>query len=273
MSLPSTDALTTGYFFSACDRRLDEERHEAELDAVLLLELVLVLVAQVHHRLHVHFVERRQDRVGRLRLQQALGDAGAQTAHRHALFRTVARFGDDRRSDLLQRRLVERAGAGAGSGRLASPARRARRPWSRGRPCRCPRLRAGHAVFGQDLGCGGHRDAALQHSRQAAPQPAAAAWRGPLRRVLRRPVRQLRRRWLRYRSWRSLRRQRTVLPSPLTISTITPAPGAGSSSTTLSVSMSIRFSSRATASPTFLCHCSRVASATDSDSCGTFTST
>src|SRR5207253_4714798 len=58
-----------------------------------------------------------------------------------------------------------------------------------------------------------------------------------------------------------------------TISASTPAEGAGTSSTTLSVSISIRISSRATASPAFFFHCSRVASATDSDSCGTFTST
>ena len=64
----------------------------------------------------------------------------------------------------------------------------------------------------------------------------------------------------------------TVPPSPLTIFASTPSAGAGSSSTTLSVSMSIRFSSRFTASPTFLCQASRVASATDSDSCGTLTS-
>src|SRR4051812_42591036 len=37
--------------------------------------------------------------------------------------------------------------------------------------------------------------------------------------------------------------------------------------------MSIRFSSRLTGSPSFLCQSSRVASATDSESCGTFTST
>src|SRR4029453_18095777 len=47
---------------------------------------------------------------------------------------------------------------------------------------------------------------------------------------------------------------------------------AGSSSTTLSVSMSIRFSSRWTRSPSFLCQSRSVASATDSESCGTFTS-
>jgi hypothetical protein len=51
----------------------------------------------------------------------------------------------------------------------------------------------------------------------------------------------------------------------------TPAAGAGSSSTTLSVSMSIRFSSRATVRQPS-CARQQVASATDSDSCGTLTS-
>src|SRR5262249_24606761 len=50
------------------------------------------------------------------------------------------------------------------------------------------------------------------------------------------------------------------------------SPGAGSSSTTLSVSTSIRFSSRLTASPCFLCQLTSVASVTDSGSCGTLTS-
>ena len=65
----------------------------------------------------------------------------------------------------------------------------------------------------------------------------------------------------------------TVAPSAWTISASTPAAGAGTSSTTLSVSISIRISSAATASPGFFFHCSRVASATDSDSWGTLTST
>src|SRR5262249_17895161 len=65
----------------------------------------------------------------------------------------------------------------------------------------------------------------------------------------------------------------TVPPSPFTIFDSTPSAGAGSSSTTLSVSMSIRFSSRFTGSPTFLCQAGRVASDTDSDSCGTLAST
>src|SRR5208282_473423 len=64
----------------------------------------------------------------------------------------------------------------------------------------------------------------------------------------------------------------TVAPSGLLISVRTPAAGAGSSSTTLSVSTSTRFSSRLTASPTFLCQLTSVASATDSGNTGTFTS-
>ncbi len=64
----------------------------------------------------------------------------------------------------------------------------------------------------------------------------------------------------------------TVLPSPLMTLESTPESGAGNSSTTLSVSISIRFSSRLTHSPCFLCQDSNVASATDSESCGTLTS-
>ena len=64
----------------------------------------------------------------------------------------------------------------------------------------------------------------------------------------------------------------TVPPSDFTISVITPADGAGTSSTTLSVSISIRISSITTASPGFFFHCNKVASATDSDNWGTFTS-
>src|SRR5262249_21468800 len=65
----------------------------------------------------------------------------------------------------------------------------------------------------------------------------------------------------------------TVAPSGLAICVRTPDSGAGSSSTTLSVSISIRFSSRFTYSPAFLCQVNSVASETDSDSCGTLTST
>ena len=77
---------------------------------------------------------------------------------------------------------------------------------------------------------------------------------------------------LRCRSSRSPRSATQLSPSFLMTCASTPAAGAGTSSTTLSVSISIRISSRATASPAFFFHCSRVASATDSDSCGTLTS-
>ena len=58
----------------------------------------------------------------------------------------------------------------------------------------------------------------------------------------------------------------TMPPSSTRISASTPAAGAGTSSTTLSVSISISVSSAATLSPTFFFHCNMVASATDSDS-------
>ena len=62
-------------------------------------------------------------------------------------------------------------------------------------------------------------------------------------------------------------------PSFLTSWAITPAAGAGTSSTTLSVSISTRISSIATASPGCFFQVSSVASATDSESCGTLIST
>jgi hypothetical protein len=64
---------------------LHEEAHEAELHAMLFLEALLVLVAKLDHRLHVDFVERRQDGGGGLRLKEAFGDTLAQPRHRHAL--------------------------------------------------------------------------------------------------------------------------------------------------------------------------------------------
>ena len=68
------------------DHRLGEEAHEAELRAVLLLEHVLVLAAQVHHRAHVHVVERGQHGGGVLGVLQAARDGLAQLRHLHALF-------------------------------------------------------------------------------------------------------------------------------------------------------------------------------------------
>jgi len=75
---------------------LDEEAHEAETHAVRFLELLAVLLAQRHHRRHVHLVEGGENGVLVLRLDEALGDAGAQARHRHALFGTVADEGERR---------------------------------------------------------------------------------------------------------------------------------------------------------------------------------
>ena len=64
----------------------------------------------------------------------------------------------------------------------------------------------------------------------------------------------------------------TVAPFSTFSSRSTPVAGAGTSSTTLSVSRSTRFSSRLTLSPGCLRQATSVASATDSGSCGTRTS-
>ena len=85
MSVPSISALTAGISFSACDAGAHEEAHEAELDAVALLELILVLVAHVHHRAHVDLVEGREHGGGVLRLLQPPRDGLAQPRHLHAL--------------------------------------------------------------------------------------------------------------------------------------------------------------------------------------------
>ena len=71
---------------------LHEEAHEAELHAVLLLEALLVMRAQVHHRAHVHLVERGEHGRRVLRLLQAPRDGLPQPRHAHALFaRRIAR--------------------------------------------------------------------------------------------------------------------------------------------------------------------------------------
>ena len=277
MSLPSTEALTTGYFFSAAHRRLDEERHEAQLDAVLLLELVLVLVAQVHHRLHVDLVEGGQDRVGRLRLQQALGDARAQAGHRHALLRSVGQVPSGRAADLRQRAWQARRRSGQGA--------------RRGLACR-----RGHA----------QPSTSPLVTRPSLPVPAT--WPASCRC---RPAAWLPQAWRRRPSSRRLR------PAPQAVAAggrcaAAARRGRRGSGRLALASVSIvrdhfaaddgaavglddlddarrptapalrappcRSRSRSgfrrcpTASPSFLCHCSRVASATDSDSCGTLTS-
>ena len=274
----------TGYFFSARDRGLHEEAHEADLDAVLLLELLLEALAHLHHRRHVHFVERGQDGVGRLATA-----AGA---------RRCARAGG---SSARAARGGRRGSAAAGAATGGSGCRRRRRCGAAGaarRPARRPALApsrrarsstsplvtrpslpvpgtepAVRSLLGHQLGGGRHRDVALglgaRRDRGWTPALAPAPARRRHALICSAPA-------------------APALPSvsilAITSSATTAVAvvlddlgehaggGAGTSSTTLSVSISIRISSSATASPGFFFHCSRVASATDSDSCGTLTS-
>ena len=110
-------AVDGGERLQRLDRRLDEERHEAEGDAVLRLEGVLVLRAQVHDPRHVGFVEGRQDRGGLLGLDQPLGDLLADAAHPLA--------------GLARRPPARRRGAGPGGGTAGAGGRRAARAGGR----------------------------------------------------------------------------------------------------------------------------------------------
>ena len=107
-------ALTAGKRLEGVDRRLDEERHEAEPDAVFLLERLLVEGAQLDHPRHVGFVEGGEDRGGLLDLDQPLGDALAQAAHALAGFAGSGRCGIVRAKQRLGRRAA-RCGPGAAS--------------------------------------------------------------------------------------------------------------------------------------------------------------
>jgi hypothetical protein len=71
--------------------RLGEEAHEAQADAMLLLEAFAIFVARRHHRRHVDVVERRQHRRGVLRRLQPLGDRLAHARHLDALFLAARR--------------------------------------------------------------------------------------------------------------------------------------------------------------------------------------
>ena len=78
-------------FLQRGDRGLHEERRDAEADAVLRLERFLLSLAQRHHRRHVHFIERRQQRGRLLRFDEAARDRRAALGH------ALARFGARRR--------------------------------------------------------------------------------------------------------------------------------------------------------------------------------
>ena len=266
MSLPSISALTAGISFSACDAGLHEEAHEAELHAVLLLEQLLVLVAQRHDRAHVDLVEGRQHGGGVLRLLQAARDGLAQPRHaarapraRHRRRGDGARIctaavGDRRRRrggalDRRQHVALGDAAVLAGAVDLARRRRRsrprscaptaaaacaARRPRARRRGCRLRRF----GRLGGGAGAGGGGFGAARRRRRPSIWPSSAP-------------------------------TATVSPSLAAISPSTPAAGAGTSSVTLSVSSSTSGSSTATASPGFLNHLPTVASVTDSPRVGT----
>jgi hypothetical protein len=129
---------------------------------MLLRERILELLAHLHDRRHVDFVERGQDGIGRLRLQQAFGHPGPKTGHGHALLRAIAEI--HRRCDHLRQDLCRHArgnGSSCSRGRLSRSrhsaqhialgyatilARSGNRTWSQ-------------IVVGHELGCSWHGDA------------------------------------------------------------------------------------------------------------------
>ena len=181
MSLPSIDGVDERILLQRVHRGLDEEAHEAELHAVLLLEPVLVALAQFDDRLHVHFVEGGEDRGGRLRLHQPLGDALRAAATSAPVARAVRRGrGAASAARPRQRRLA--AGAAAAAAAAARRAwraprrRRSRRPWCTRPPWPVPATEpAVDAVFGHHLGRRRHRGARLLPAAAAAAAGAAAA--------------------------------------------------------------------------------------------------
>ncbi len=218
---------------------------------MFLLELVLVLVAQVDHRLHVDFVERGQDGVGGLRLQQALGDAGAQAAHRHPLFRTALARRDAGRRHLLQRRFGGRHRRGfrrsRGGQRIDDVALGTRPSLPVPATALADRLLSASILAAAGMATLAVAGAPLCAATETAGAGAAAAAGAAAGAALAPATASVS-------IMAMISPATTVAPSLLRICVITPAAGAGSSRTTLSVSMSIRFSSRATGSPTFLCH-------------------
>ena len=129
--------------------RLHEKAHEAQADAVLLLEQILVAGARVDHRRHVDVVERRQQRGGVLRFLEPVAMVWRRrviltrsswrspTAFACAGARGAALVPEPVRGRLRRRReprfrFVDRPAS------LRLRPRRSRRPWSGDRPCQCP---------------------------------------------------------------------------------------------------------------------------------------
>ena len=74
--------------FKRFHRRLNEERHEPKLDAILFRKGVLRFRTQLLHRAHIAFVESGKDRSGVLRHDKLCRDFAAQ--RRHFLARKTA---------------------------------------------------------------------------------------------------------------------------------------------------------------------------------------
>ena len=181
---------------------------------MLLLELVLVAVAQIDHRLHVDFVERGQDRRRRLRLHQPLGDARAQPRHRHALLGPLAEGARGR----LPAPARARPAAGVAAGACAAGWPPSHAPSTSPLVTRPPRPVPLIAPVSMFLSAASflrrrhrRRGCRFRRSLRLRPRAAAAACGGSLRRGLAS---------VSICAITSL--LATVLPSPLTILTSTP---------------------------------------------------
>ena len=252
------------------DRRLDEERREAEADAVALLERLLVALAQRHHRGHVHLVEGGEHRRGALRLDEPPGDRGAALRHAHALFGAIAVWtrGDPRRRAAPASPSAA-AAAGAGGAALA--------PVGRGGLLDV----APHDAAGVAAAAHAARDRRRFLRRLAAPSASRAALRvapvgGPVG-LLRSPAAAARPPAIGVAAPcadSSRIRQAPRRPSrprrPCDrCGSSTPACGALTSRSILSVSSSTSGSPAATASPSFFSHLATRASTIDSPTSGT----
>src|SRR3546814_8426814 len=78
-------SVDAGHVTQRQRRRLHEKAHEAQADAMLLFEQILVAIAGIHDRRHVDVVERGQHRRGILGFLQPRGDGLADAGHPHPL--------------------------------------------------------------------------------------------------------------------------------------------------------------------------------------------
>ncbi len=90
MSVPSTDALTTGNFFRASIDAFTKNDMKPELHAMFLLEAILVPRAQFLDSSQIDLIKRSQKRLCRLGFNESLRNPLAQSSHGHPLLRTSA---------------------------------------------------------------------------------------------------------------------------------------------------------------------------------------